>query len=77
MKNLNKKIVFFDIDGTIYRYGEPIPNDTLEAIKSLKQNGHLAIICTGRTKSMIFPEILEIGFDGIIAGAGTYVEVDG
>ena len=35
MKNLNKKIVFFDIDGTIYRYGEPIPNDTLEAIKSL------------------------------------------
>lgn len=77
MKNLNKKIVFFDIDGTIYRYGEPIPNDTLEAIKSLKQNGHLAIICTGRTKSMIFPEILEIGFDGIIAGAGTYVEFDG
>ena len=49
MKNLNKKIVFFDIDGTIYRYGEPIPSDTLDAIKKLKENGHLAVICTGRT----------------------------
>lgn len=76
MRNLDKKIVFFDIDGTIYRYGEPIPSDTLDAIKKLKENGHIAIICTGRTKAMIFPEILEIGFDGIIAGAGTYVEFE-
>lgn len=75
--NLNRKIVFFDIDGTIYRYGEPIPSDTLEAIKKLKEKGHIAIICTGRTKAMIFPEILDIGFDGIIAGAGTYVEFEG
>ena len=74
MKKNNKKIVFFDIDGTIYRYGEPIPKDTLEGIRRLKENGNLAVICSGRTKSMIFPEILEIGFDGIIAGAGTYVE---
>lgn len=69
-----KNIVFFDIDGTIYEYGKPIPEDTLYAIKKLRKNGHLAIICTGRTRAMIFPEIIEIGFDGIIAGAGTYVE---
>lgn len=74
MDKIKRKIVFFDIDGTIYRYGEPIPTDTLEGIKKLRENGHFAIICTGRTKSMIIPEILEIGFDGIIAGAGTYVE---
>ena len=74
---MNKKIVFFDIDGTIYLYGKGVPQDTIEAIKQLKENGNLAILCTGRTKSMIFPEIENIGFDGIIAGGGTYVEFGG
>lgn len=78
--NKNKttpKIVFFDIDGTIYLYGKTVPEDTKEAIRQLRQNGHLAVICTGRTKAMIFPEIYNVGFDGIIAGAGTYVEFGG
>lgn len=75
--NNNRKIVFFDIDGTIYLYGKSVPADTKEAIRQLRQNGHLAVLCTGRTKAMIFPEIYEVGFDGIIAGAGTYVEFGG
>lgn len=78
--NKNKtipKIVFFDIDGTIYLYGKSVPDDTKEAIRKLRRNGHLAVICTGRTKAMIFPEIYNAGFDGIIAGAGTYVEFEG
>ncbi|MBQ3665386.1 MAG: Cof-type HAD-IIB family hydrolase [Lachnospiraceae bacterium] len=70
----NKKIVFFDIDGTIYSYGKSVPDDTKEAIRQLRKNGHYAVICTGRTKSMIFPQISEVGFDGLIGGAGTYVE---
>lgn len=74
---MNRKIVFFDIDGTIYLYGKGIPNDTFEAIRKLRKNGNLAILCTGRTKSMIFPEIEDIGFDGMIAGGGTYVEYNG
>lgn len=73
----NRKIVFFDIDGTIYLFNKGIPKDTLQAIRKLRQNGHIAVICTGRTKSIIFPEILDIGFDGIIAGAGTYAEFNG
>lgn len=73
----NRRIVFFDIDGTIYLYGKGIPDDTLEAIHKLRENGHLAVLCTGRTKAMVFPEIYEIGFDGIIGGAGTYVETEG
>jgi len=70
-----KNIVFFDIDGTIYQYNYGIPEDTKSAIRSLREKGNLAFICTGRTKSMIFPEILDIGFDGIVAGAGTYLEI--
>lgn len=74
---MNKKIVFFDIDGTIYRYDIGIPNDTIEAIKQLKNNGHIPVICTGRTKCMIYPEHLGPGFDNIVGGAGTYVEIAG
>ena len=70
----NRKIVFFDIDGTIYLYGKGVPDDTSEGIRKMRDKGNIAVLCTGRTVSMIFPEILEVGFDGIIAGAGTYVE---
>lgn len=73
----DKKIVFFDIDGTIYLYGEGVPEDTLQAIRKLREKGNIAVLCTGRTISMIFPEIMEVGFDGIIAGAGTYAEYNG
>lgn len=74
---MDKKIVFFDIDGTIYKYDCGIPNDTAEAIRKLKDNGHIPVICTGRTKCMIYSEHMSPGFTHIVAGAGTYVEIDG
>ena len=43
----------------------------------MKEKGHLVFICTGRTKAMLFKELNEMQFDGIIAGAGTYVEYNG
>ena len=73
----NKKIVFFDIDDTIYNHKIGVTEKTRLAIEKLRENGHLAFICTGRSKAMIFPFIIEVGFDGIIAGAGTYAEYDG
>ena len=42
------KTVFFDIDGTIWDDDMVIPESTLEAVATLKANGHLAFICTGR-----------------------------
>ena len=73
----DKKIVFFDIDDTLYTHELGIPKKTVEAIKKLRENGDLAFICTGRSKAMIFPFIVDVGFDGIIAGAGTYAEYNG
>lgn len=72
-----KKIVFFDIDDTLYMPHIGVPESAVSAIKKLRENGHLAFICTGRSRSMVFPSIIDIGFDGIIAGAGTYGELDG
>jgi len=48
---VNKKLILFDIDGTIISYrGEAhIPEPTMEAIARLKKAGHLVAIATGRS----------------------------
>ena len=73
---MSKKIVFFDIDGTIYDYHRGIPKDVPNAMEKLRENGVLTAICTGRTKVMIFDKIYNLGFDAIVAGGGTYVEYE-
>lgn len=73
----DKKIVFFDIDGTLYDPSVGVIESTKKGIRQLLENGHIPVICTGRTRSMISKELTELGFLGIIAGAGTYVEYEG
>ena len=74
---MNSKYVFFDIDGTIYDYHNGVSPSAKEAVRLLRENGHHPVLCTGRTRIMIFDEIMDMGFDGIIAGAGTYIEWEG
>ncbi|WP_313131459.1 Cof-type HAD-IIB family hydrolase [Anaerocolumna sp.] len=74
---MNKKIVFFDIDGTLYLPDIGVPDSAKEAIGQLLDNGHIPIICTGRTRPIVPDNLIELGFKGIIAGAGTYVEYEG
>ena len=74
---MNKKIVFFDVDGTLYLPEIGVPDSAKEAIAMLIDNGHIPIICTGRTRPIIPDNLIELGFQGIIAGAGTYIEYDG
>ena len=72
---MGRKAIFFDIDGTLWDEKFQIPDSTREAFCRLKENGHLTFICTGRTMSYIQDErLLSLGFDGIVAGCGTYVE---
>ena len=70
-----KKIVFFDIDGTIWNQRNEIPPSTVRAIHTLNENGNLAFLCSGRSRGYIRnPKLLEIGFDGIVSGCGTMIE---
>lgn len=71
-----KKLLLFDVDGTLIDYDGTIPKSTKEAISQARENGHLAVIVTGRSRSHIEEPILEIGFDGIIGGNGAYIELD-
>ena len=71
------KIIFFDIDGTLYDSRIGIPESTINALNQLIANEHKIVMCTGRSKGMIPEEYFHMGFDGVILGAGTYVEYEG
>lgn len=74
---MNKKIVFFDVDGTLVNVQGTISESTREALRLLKENGHLVFVCTGRTKAMFQKKIAELGFDGYVFGGGTHIEYQG
>lgn len=71
---MDKKIIFFDIDGTIVTEDTHIiPQTTIQAIKKARENGHLTFINTGRTFFNVTEDIRSIGFDGYVCGCGTYI----
>lgn len=73
-----KNAVFFDIDGTLWDRHMKIPRSTVSAIRKLRENGNFAFICSGRSRAAICtPELLDIGFDGIVASLGTHIEYQG
>lgn len=73
-----KKAAFFDIDGTIWDVHNTIPESTVKAIRMLRKNGHLAFLCSGRSRAYIRePKLFDIGFDGVVSGCGTMIEYEG
>ncbi|HHU07459.1 MAG TPA: HAD-IIB family hydrolase [Clostridiaceae bacterium] len=74
-----KNIIYFDIDGTLWDVSRnfKVSDKTRKSIAKLQAKGDLTIINTGRSLASIPQEILDLNFDGIIAGCGTYVEVHG
>ena len=71
-----KKLLFFDIDGTLaYPQQEP-PVSAVEAIRQARHRGHMAFISTGRTIDSIPEAVSRIGFDGGISSAGGQVSID-
>ncbi len=72
------KIVFFDIDGTLWNFHNEIPESTGRAIRALRANGHLAFINTGRSRGFVTdPNLFALGFDGVVSGCGTMIECAG
>ncbi|MGV8982602.1 HAD family hydrolase [Clostridium sp.] len=75
---MNKKMIFFDIDGTLLtEKTHIISQSTSNAIQKARENGHLTFINTGRTFFNLTDDILNIGFDGYVCGCGTYIHYNG
>ncbi|MGN0350784.1 MAG: HAD family hydrolase [Roseburia sp.] len=69
-----RKIAFFDIDGTITSEKDgSIPDSAVLAIREARENGHLMFINTGRCFQNVEPCFREIGFDGYVCGCGTNI----
>ncbi len=72
---MRTRAVFLDVDGTLVDEGGRIPDSATAAVRAARANGHRVFLCTGRSLVELWPEILDIGFDGLVAAAGAYVRV--
>ena len=74
---MSKKILFFDIDGTLIAFDGIFPESAKQALKKAQQNGHEIFLCSGRNRCQIDPVLAEFGFDGYVTSAGADVEYHG
>ncbi len=72
---MKRKAAFFDWDGTLSCDGVEVVPENREAIHTLHEMGHAVLLCTGRSTAYIPPAALNMGFDGVVAGAGAYVRL--
>ncbi|GHI01398.1 Cof-type HAD-IIB family hydrolase [Neobacillus kokaensis] len=68
-----KKIVFFDIDGTLLDHQKNLPDSTKKAIRKLKENGIFTAIATGRAPFMFEGLREELDIDSFVSFNGQYV----
>lgn len=73
----NKKIVFFDIDGTLLDHDKELPASTKQAIATLKDNGVYVAIATGRAPFMFEDLRKELQIDTYVSFNGQYVVFEG
>lgn len=73
----SRRAVFLDVDGTLVNDRGLVPPSARDAVVAARGNGHQVFLCTGRSTAELWDDILGIGFDGVIAAAGGYVEHEG
>lgn len=71
------KILFFDVDGTLYNYDKVIPESAKESLLTARRNGHELAIATGRAPFMIEGILKELEIDTYVAFNGQYVVYKG
>lgn len=72
-----KKVLFFDIDGTLYDSDKKLPIKAKEAIFQARENGHEVFIATGRAPFMIQDVLKELEIDSYICFNGQYIVYKG
>lgn len=74
---LMKKILFFDVDGTLYNSEKQLPHSAKEAIIAARANGYEIAIATGRAPYMIEELREELNIDTYVTLNGQYVVYKG
>lgn len=68
-----RKLIVFDIDGTLRDEVLGIPESIPFVLRQLKRKGHEAAICTGRSLGTVQDDVLELGIENLITGGGSYI----
>ena len=74
---MSRKVIFFDIDGTLVDIEGRLPGSAAEAIHRAQANGALCVINTGRPFTHIVPAVTAVGFDGYVCSCGQHVLYEG
>ena len=69
------RAVFVDIDGTLCDSRQRIPRSAIDALHEVRSNGHRLFACTGRSAPEVYPRFWDVGFEGLVGGAGGYARV--
>lgn len=72
-----KKVVFFDIDGTLVSQQNYVSRSTIEAIESLKKKDILPVIATGRSPVLLADVSEKLAIDSYISMNGQLVVLNG
>ncbi|ADU30927.1 Cof-type HAD-IIB family hydrolase [Evansella cellulosilytica] len=75
---MDKKVVFFDIDGTLLNENNVIPESTKNAIKELQKKDNIFVaIATGRAPLHLREISSQLGIDSYVSFNGSYVVFNG
>lgn len=75
---MNRKIIFFDIDGTIFctQIGR-VTDRVKDSIAEARRRGHLCFIASGRPWAFIAENIKSLDFDGYVLANGANIKYRG
>ena len=72
---MEKKIIFFDVDGTLYTNElGGITDNVKKAIAATRELGHLCFVASGRPYGYIADNVKDIGFDGYVLANGANIK---
>ena len=72
---MKKKIIFFDVDGTLYTNElGGITDNVKNAIAATRALGHLCFVASGRPYGYIADNVKAIGFDGYVLANGANIK---
>lgn len=76
---MNKKYLFFDIDGTLTTHnpGGIILDSTLKALDMLRKNGHFTAIATGRAQILSRDFAAQAHINNIVSDGGNGITLNG
>ena len=73
-----KKLLFFDLDGTLWDYDENITHGVTDGLRRAREAGHLVFANTGRSRAAVHQDVLfGLPLDGLVTGGGTLIELPG